>query len=324
MDDRVETEGLRSEDRFRGTLLGGGLGDALGLPYEGRQLDYATLRPLQFVGHHPGRISDDTQQTILVAEMLLERGWLDPVDLSARLQDWVSWGVGKGRATVDAIRQLAAGAPWHAAGVPSAGNGAVMRVAPVGLRRWSDRPLRWTEAALCAFPTHHDHMAVASAVVMADAVASLIVTAPEQFDARPFAEELARTAAAWDRRRVPERRDPASWTSLAERLAEVPAYLDAEPAAAIRDHFWSGAFVLESLPAAVWCFLRHPQDPGATLREALRVGHDTDTVASLAGTLAGALNGASRLPNALLAQLEGRDRLTAAAQGLCRASGGMA
>lgn len=324
MDDRVEPEGLPSEDRFRGTLLGGALGDALGLPYEGRQLDYETVRPLQFVGHHPGRISDDTQQTILVAEILLERGWLDPVELSTRLQDWVSWGVGKGRATVDAIRQLAAGVPWHAAGLPSAGNGAVMRVAPVGLRRWRDRSLRWTEAALSAFPTHHDRMAVASAVVMADAVASLIVTAPEQFDARRFAEGLARTAAAWDPRQVSERRDPASRASLAERLAEVPAYRDAEPAAAIRDHFWSGAFVLESLPAAVWCFLRHPRDPGEALREALRVGHDTDTVASLAGTLAGALNGASRLPNALLEQLEGRDRLTAAAQGLWRASRGEA
>ena len=253
------------------------------LAYEGGRLDYKQVPPLEFIGHHPGRISDDTQQAILVAEILLERGWLDPVELSTRLQDWVSWGVGKGRATVDAIRQLAAGVPWHAAGLPSAGNGAVMRVAPVGLRRWSDGSLRWTEAALSAFPTHHDRMAVASAVVMADAVASLIVTAPDHFDARRFADELVRTATAWVPRQVSERRDPASRASLAERLAEVPAYLDAEPAAAIRDHFWIGAFVLESLPAAVWCFLRHAQDPGEALREALRVGHDTDTVASLAG-----------------------------------------
>lgn len=308
------------EDRFRGALLGGALGDALGLPYEGGRLDYDKGRPLQFVGHRPGRISDDTQQTLIVAEILLDRGWLDPVDLSVRLEDWVAWGVGKGQATVEAITRLAAGVPWHAAGSPSAGNGAAMRVAAIGLRRWNDRSLRWTEAALCAFPTHHDPMAVASAVVMADAVASLVVTAPEHFNARRFVDELARSAAAWDPRHVPERRDPASRASLAERLAEVPAYLDADPAAAIRDHFWSGGFVLESLPAAVWCFLRHAQDPDEVLRDALRVGHDTDTVASLAGTLAGALHGVSRLPSRLVERLEERDRLTQAADGLWRAA----
>lgn len=203
---------------FRGALA---LGDARGLPYEGGRLAYETVRPLQSIGHHPRRISDDTRQTILVAEILLGRGWLDPVELSTRLRDGVSWGVGKGRATVRAIQQVAAGVPWHAAGSASPGNAAVMRAAPVGLCRWRDRSLRWTEAAL-------------------------VVTEPEQFDARRFADGLARTAAAWDPRRMSERRDPAN-----------------------RDHFWSGAFVQESLPAAVWCFLRHAQEPGEALRETL-------------------------------------------------------
>lgn len=302
--------------------MGGALGDALGLPYEGRVLRYDEARPLQFVGHRPGRISDDTQQTMLVAEILLDCGVMDPVELSVRLQDWVTFGVGKGRATVEAIRRLASGVPWHAAGSPSAGNGAAMRVAPIGLRRWRDRSLRWTEAALCAMPTHHDPMAIASAVVMADAVASLVATAPEDFDGRRFVEDLARTADAWDPRQLPERRDPASRTSLGDRMREVPAYVDADPAAAIRDHFWSGAFVLESLPTALWCFLRHPHDPGEVLREALLVGHDTDTVASFAGTLAGALSGASQLPASLLEQVEEGDRLTADAQRLWQASVG--
>ena len=306
---------LPTLDRFRGVLLGGALGDALGAPYEGAALDYKTERPLRFPNGN-GRVSDDTEQTLIVADCLLANGWLDPVDFSARLREWAVWGHGIGRGTASALKRHAAGIPWHQAGMASAGNGAAMRVAPIALLRWDDPALRGTEAALSALPTHHDPMAAASAVIMAEAVARLVTTRKETFDPVEFVETLAGIAKVWGPERVPERRDPRILTSLSERLQDVLAYLEQDPYTAVATHFWSGAFVLESLPAALWAFLRQPGNPGAVLQEALLVGHDTDTVASLAGTLAGALNGAAALPAPLLDQLEHRERLEKAAENL--------
>jgi hypothetical protein len=79
---------------------------------------------LRYGGHHPGSITDDTEQTILVAESLLDVGYLDPEDIARRLVLWLPHGTGKGTATVHAVERLGQGVPWYLAGEDSAGNGA--------------------------------------------------------------------------------------------------------------------------------------------------------------------------------------------------------
>jgi ADP-ribosyl-[dinitrogen reductase] hydrolase len=311
-----------SLDRFVGTLLGGAVGDALGYPYEGRDVDYGVTRSLRYGGRHPGGISDDTQLTLVVGECLLANGWLDPVDLSGRLVAWLPHGIGAGHATTSAVVRLAQGQPWYRAGSPSAGNGAAMRVAPIALLRWNDPVLRRCEAMLSALPTHHDALAVASTVVMAEAVSWLLVCDPDAFDHDAFIGHLVDGLDGLAATPLPERRDPRSRTTLGARLQEVPALLALDPAHAIGERLWSGAFVLESLPAAFWCFLRHPRDPAETLRTAISVGHDADTVAALAGTLAGALNGARQLPAALIDGLPCRDEIVTLAEHLWQSAVG--
>jgi ADP-ribosyl-[dinitrogen reductase] hydrolase len=303
-------------DRFVGTLLGGALGDALGFPYEGSDIDYTVRRPLRYTGRHPGGISDDTQLTLVVGECLLSNGWLDPADFSRRLVTWLPHGIGKGRATTQAVARLAEGQPWYRAGSVSAGNGAAMRVAPIALLRWNDPVLRRCEAMLSALPTHHDPLAAASTVVMAEAISWLLVCDPDAFDPDAFIGHLVKGLDGLAPTPVFERRDKNAQTTLQERLWEVPALVSQDPAQAIGGRLWSGAFVLESLPAALWCFLRHPRDPAETLQTAISVGHDADTVAAMAGTLAGALNGAGRLPGELVDGLECRDEVVGLATNL--------
>jgi len=74
---------------------------------------------------------------------------------------------------------------------------------------------------------------------------------------------------------------------------------------------YNGAFVLESLPAAFYCFLRSPTDLEEALLVAVNAGYDADTVAAMAGTLGGALGGEAALPEHLLANLEYREELRA-------------
>ena len=105
---------------------------------------------------------------------------------------------------------------------------------------------------------------------------------------------------------------------LADRLAEVPDWLGREPKEAF-EHFHTGAFVLQSLPAAFSCFLRGPDDPRRVILTAANCGHDTDTVASMAGNLVGASAGAevlSRDAPAWADELEFRTNAGSAAERL--------
>ena len=96
-------------------------------------------------------------------------------------------------------------------------------------------------------------------------------------------------------------------TTLAGHLGTVPAALAWEPEEFFATYH-NGAFVLETLPAALYCFLHSPTDVEATLLLAVNAGYDADTVAAIAGTWGGAWIGEEGLPQRLLPELEYRDR----------------
>lgn len=311
-------------DRFTGALLGGAMGDALGRPVEGwPQPDvaskYGRLTEYQkWYGWREGptgTITDDTQLTMLVGECLTLNGYLDPVDLSQRFVRWLSYMRGEGEATVKAVRRLQSGVPWDRAGEDSAGNGAAMRSAPVGLTRWNDPVLLRAEAIFSALPTHRHPMGVAGAVAMAAAVAYLVAIEPQDFTAEAFVSVVQGSILGIEQERVAERRDQTVLTTLHDRIGDVVGLLSASPDEAF-SRLYNGAYVLESLPAALYCFLRSPHDVEGMIVLGASMGRDADTVAAMAGTLGGALNGTEVLPKRLLEELEYRAELTAMARHL--------
>ena len=105
-------------------------------------------------------------------------------------------------------------------------------------------------------------------------------------------------------------------SSLHGRIgAELPQFLATGEAPFAIWH--NGAYVLGSLPCALWCFLASPEDFEQTLFTAVDAGHDADTVAAMACTLSGAYHGYSRLPARLLGDLEYHDDLVNLADDLC-------
>jgi ADP-ribosylglycohydrolase len=293
-------------DRFRGAILGTAIGDALGRPAEGCRpdeiRDWGGIRDfLPWFGWEDGPVgtwTDDTQMTMCVAESLIARGGrLDPNDLATRFVDWLPAGRGVGATCRQAVTRLTEGVPWWEAGVASAGNGAAMRVAPVGLLHAGDLPALRHDAALSAVVTHADPMAVSSAIAQAFIVAWCAQTEPGRLDVAELVEALAVVLSDVPDPGAAERRPGAGDGPfrLVDRLGEVPGLLSADPGEAFA-YLFNGAFVLESLPAALWCFLRSPEDAEQVLVTAVHGGYDADTVAAMAGAMVGAYLGDGAFP----------------------------
>ena len=301
----------RRIESARGAMVGTAVGDALGRPAEardpttfrGREDDFRHYQPWSgYAGGPPGTFTDDTQMSICVAEsILIGGGRIDPVDLAERFVAWLPEGRGKGQTCVDAVLELEMGVPWWEAGQPSAGNGAAMRVAPIGIALGSDIDALCLDSALSAVITHADPMAVAGAVGHAWLVARLAALRPGGLDAASLLDDLATAISVIDDPGHPER----SWEkrpgktsepiTLASRVREVADMLS-WPTDKAFSHLYNGAFVLETLPCALWCFLRDVNDPEEGVVTAVLGGRDADTVASMAAAYFGALHGPNAFP----------------------------
>ena len=295
----------------QGAMVGTAVGDALGRPAEGRDARRLAKERERFLDYQPwagwrwgpvGTYTDDTQMTLCVAKSILAAGGrLDPVDLGRRFVDWLPVGRGKGRTCTAACLNLQAGAPWWSAGEPSAGNGAPMRAAPVGIALSHDTAALVHDAALSAVVTHADSMAVAATIGHAWLVARLAAETPGQVDVEGLVGDLALAVEAMDEPGQPERdwQDRPGKTGepvrLADQLERVVEFLGA-PASEALTFFYNGAYVLETMPAALWCFLNYLDDPEEGVLTAVLAGRDADTVASINAAYFGALYGVDAFP----------------------------
>ncbi|HEV3120489.1 MAG TPA: ADP-ribosylglycohydrolase family protein, partial [Isosphaeraceae bacterium] len=165
-------------DRLAGTLLGTALGDALGLPAEGLSARsiarrFGRMDRFHLIGLR-GFVSDDTEQTALVAQSLARH----PDDASRFLRafrrsllGWfcrLPWGIGS--ATLRACVRIGLGIPQS--GVMSAGNGAAMRASIVGVVFNQDEKKREFFGRALAEVTHRDARAVQGALYVAELAAA--------------------------------------------------------------------------------------------------------------------------------------------------------
>lgn len=318
-------------DHATATLLVGAIGDALGRPGEARSRHEVRRRfgrLTDFVPWHgwrggpTGTITDDTQLTMVIAEALLHgSGTIDVHDLVQRLLAWWPDARGIGRSTDEALETLSMGVPWLQAGSSSAGNGAAMRAAPIGLAHHRDYLRLRDEAIVSAVVTHRDPTAILSTVVQAAMVAWCLHHPGVDPVTGGLMDVVEHVATTMPDPAVPERHQARVGrpVRLGDRLMEVPRWLHLD-ADEIVDRWWNGAYVIESLPVALWAFLRYADDPEEMLIETASMGHDCDTIASMAGNLAGAYHGTAWIPERWLDQLEHRETLAGLATSLLSAA----
>ena len=296
-------------DKFRGCLLGGAIGDIAGAAVEAespafiaktyRSVDdiFSAKRIEEFGGGwwEVGLVTDDTQMTLCVAEWLLQDGAPHSAErllarFAAACDPWRRYGPGTAmilrmfREHPGEWRSLATAMFPHG----SYGNGSAMRVAPVGLAFFDD-PARLKSVAIeSSRPTHSHPLAYQGAVLQSIAVATAVETV--RFSTASFLD--------------PMRQALTHFTDLLQDTSKFAAALDAiqrglESGAScsqMSSTLGTGIAAYEAVSTALYCFLRHPNSFEQVIHEAVFIGGDTDTIASMAGGIAGALLGEQAIP----------------------------
>lgn len=286
-------------DRHRGALLGLAVGDAVGTTAEFQKR--GTFPPVVDMvgggpfGLAPGQWTDDTSMALCLAASLVERGGFDARDQMDRYRRWVTEGymssTGEcfdvGLTVHDALsRYQQTGEPMAGStDEGAAGNGSIMRLAPVVVFFCPpDAP----------DPRPAIHHAAESSRTTHGAI--------ECVDAcRLLASVLARALRGLPKRDV--LLGDAHTFEGAPRIAAIArgAYRDKTA-----DQIRGSGYVVESLEAAMWCVWTTDSFRAAVLR-AVNLGDDADTTAAVTGQIAGALHGVSGIPDRWLERLAMRE-----------------
>lgn len=288
-----------------GCLLGGAVGDALGLPFEGLTRRRVAARlagaPLEHsLVRGRGMISDDTEHACMTAQALLAAP--DDPDAFARSLAWRLRGwlallpAAVGSATLRAILKMWFGASPQRSGVDSAGNGPAMRAAILGACLGPDRLHAYVERSTRL--THTDPRALAGSLAVAQAAAAAVHT--DHSPARIVADIRATTT------------DPELAGALDLALAHHARGATPEfYACSLGQVDGVTGYIHHTVPVALYCWLSHPHDVRAAIEQAIRLGGDTDTVAAIVGNLVGASAGADNIPKRWLTGLLEAPRSTA-------------
>lgn len=283
-------------ERYRGCLLGLACGDAVGTTVEFRSR--GSFEPVTGMagggpfGLAPGEWTDDTSMALCLAASLIHCGGFNAVDQMNRYCNWRSVGYMSSTGNCFDIgltvsgaltRYLASGDPF--AGDPdprAAGNGALMRLAPVPMFCAASAEATWQQAGESTRTTHGALEAIECsrlfalqlrAALQGEGKAAILATAPRA----PLSEKVAALA----------RGDYAS-----------------KP----REHIKGSGYCVESLEAALWCFA-HTQSFEEAVLAAANLGDDADTTAAICGQLAGAFYGVGGIPAHWLDKLVMREEI---------------
>jgi ADP-ribosylglycohydrolase len=308
-------------NRAHGALLGLAIGDALGMPtqYQPRDLiagRYGILDWFQpgpddnFIsrGMAAGRVTDDTDQAVLLGEMLVAGGGrIDPETFAQALLAWEARMIAAGSAdllgpsTRHALTLVAAGTSTELTGRSGSTNGAAMRVAPVGIA-FPSEPLSGIVDAVfqTGHVTHNTTVAIAGASAVAAAVSAGIAGAT-----LPEALALAIAAAKLGA----QRGFYFAGGDVAARIAWALDLVRGRPEEDALDLIYrlvgTGVATNEAVPAAIAICAVAPADPWRVCCLAASLGGDCDTVAAIAGAVMGACHGADSFPPEAVAALQG-------------------
>ncbi len=295
--------------RFRGALLGVAVGDAVGAPFEG-SARRGRAQTIPVAGGAPLRYTDDTHMTLGVAESLVACDGFDGAHMAAVLarnyasEPWRGYAAGPPAV----FRLIERGVRWDQAawrlydGQGSYGNGAAMRVAPVALLGYHDLAQVARLAQQTALITHAHDFGVAGAVLQATTVA-LLLRQPTAVPLDPA--EFLRALRGQVRALL-----------YLRKLADVEALLGEGPVDEVVARLGTGVAAHESVPTALYAFLRHRDSFADAVAYAVSLGGDTDTIGAMTGALAGAYLGEGAIPAAARERVEGGERLRQLADAL--------
>ena len=308
-----------SFDRVEGMLLGLATGDSLGNTTESQNPDQrrywhgeiTDYLPNHDAGHHPvGAPSDDTQMAFWTLEVLLADGRLDPQHLAERFCAEQIYGIGSSVQEF-IVNFKSRGKAWHEAGVPSAGNGALMRIAPVLLPHLRAPSIElWADAAIAGMVTHNDRASNAACVAFTSMLWDLLgMNRPpephwwlQQYC--QIAGPLEGNGTQYEVRRSGFSYQGPMWKFISEQVES--AYQQHRPILQACNAWGSGAYLLETIASSLYILMHYGHDPKQAIIRAVNDTRDNDTAAAIVGALVGALHGKEALPVSWRENLLGR------------------
>jgi len=299
------------KSKFFGCLVGAAIGDGLGAWREGgeiakrEEIESLTDRLEQLI------YTDDTHMTIGVAEPLVESKGFNGKHMAQTFirnyesEPWRGYGPGPPRI----FRMIKSGEPWDSAASKiykggSFGNGAAMRVAPIGLLYYYN-PTKLKEIACKSSSITHSHeLGKEGAALQAYAVSLALNTAPD--------EEIDREAFILKLQNFVQNQ------TYKEKIAAIKRLLGEQDRRQVVAVLGNGIEAPRSVPTAIYCFLSHLRSYKDCVIYAISLGGDTDTIASMAGAISGAHLGIEAIPSNWRERLENRAYIKALAERLAK------
>lgn len=289
------------QEKAQGVLLGLAAGDALGRPIEFKtrsdiEREYGTLTEMVGNGtwNQPaGTITDDTEQALAIARSVVDSDGFDPSDIADRFVAWYDTGpFDIGIMTEDSLQKLKTGTPWDEAGREvwqqrregkNAGNGSVMRTAPLAIGFGSDKAKLVDVSRKSSRITHADDRCEFGCAIL-----NLTIAAILQDDGSPLQQALG-----YVKSEAPD--------ELVDALTPIAAGETVEPLS-------TSGYVVHTLQTALHDGLRADSAEGALIT-AVNRGGDTDTIGAVTGAIAGARFGKAGLPDRWLDEIAETDEL---------------
>jgi ADP-ribosyl-[dinitrogen reductase] hydrolase len=304
--------------RVEGMMLGLAIGDSLGNRSEAqlparRRLRHGEVRdylPNHHVdGERRGTPSDDSQMAFWTLEQMVADGSYIPDPVARAFATRRIFGIGS---TVgEFVSRMREGSPWYEAAPESAGNGALMRVAPVVIPHLAASSAElWVDAAVLSLTTHRDAAATASSLAFVSVLWQLLgaesTPSPDWFRSE-FLRVLAEleTGKRYSPRGGWYSGQDGTFSELVARRIDDACEKD-WPVLDACDAFYSGAYLLETLPCVIYLLMRCAHDPEEAIVRAVNDTYDNDTTAAIVGPAVGALHGVDALPRRWRDGLTGR------------------
>ena len=299
-------------EKIYGSLMGVACGDAMGMPTS--MFNPETVHAFFPEGIHDfqpapathpihgglvaGQVTDDTQQTLAIADAILEAGRVDSVAIMKKLLAWAeAMGAFQstllGPSSLKALLAFKAGASVETTGKYGDTNGASMRISPVGIINCGDIQRTVDDVAIACLPTHNTDIAIAGASAIACAIGVCIRgerSLDAVFAAAIQGAELGLTRGnSWIGASIP-RRIQLAFDIVGKNESEAVILRN------LYDIVGATVTITETVPTCLALVKYAKGDPLKTILYAANMGGDADTIGAIAGSVAGAYAGIKAFP----------------------------
>ncbi len=293
-------------NKIHGCLMGVACGDAMGMPTSMMSSDAVKELFPHGVddfydapkghsihnGYKAGTVTDDTQQTLMVAEAIIEDGYVNPTKIAQKILQWAERvnafdSLMLGPSSLRALQAIQNGEDIERAGSFGDTNGASMRISPVGIFSAGDIERTVDNVALACLPTHNTNIAIAGASAIAYAIGTAITGESS------ISMIIKHALEATDKGML--KGTPWLGASIRKRtelaLRYIQQNLQQENVIEyLYDIIGTSTATTETVPTALAIVAYCKGNPVKTIKFAATLGGDADTIGAIAGGIAGAFS----------------------------------